>query len=82
VYDAITDEEGSVFGYKPKRLLLDLNETFTRSNGTNLARLYERLTKASRRRAGKLNGRTARKEQAYREGLYDAYKALQEELNS
>lgn len=59
------------------------DETFTRSNGSIVSRLYERLTKASRRRY--LPARTQPDdldEQSYRRGVYDAYKALQEELQS
>ena len=52
---------------------------FTRSNGTMLSRLYERLTKASRRRhTGSPVDDNA--ERAYRQGVYDAFKTLQEEL--
>lgn len=56
-------------------------ETFTRSNGTILARLYERLTKASRRRDGGGGFFTTGEEAWYRQGVYDAFKALQEELS-
>ena len=57
-------------------------QPFTRSNGTVMARIYERLTKASRRRKrGPTGGWThARIERAYRRGVYDAFKALQKEL--
>ncbi len=58
------------------RELIDTNQSFTRSNGTIIALLYERLTKASRRRD--LGGYWW--EQVYRQGVYDAYKALQNEL--
>lgn len=54
----------------PSEILFD-TRPFTRSNGTILARLYERLTKRSRR---------SNNDAAYRQGIYDAYKALQEEL--
>ena len=70
----VTAEEGSVFGHSDP--IFKLDETFTRSNGTTIARIYERLTKASRRRA---EGRKT--ETAYRQGVYDAFKALQEELS-
>lgn len=58
------------------------NNTFTRSNGSVASRLYERLTKASRRR-NRENQRTRSRyaEKAYRQGVYDAFKALQAELN-
>jgi len=54
--------------------------SFTRSNGTIAARLYERLTKASRRRLKpiELGFMSIERERAYREGVYDAYKALQQ----
>ena len=65
--------------------LILTEETFTRSNGTIVARIYERLTKASRREAqkymtegGDLYGPT--QAEAYRQGVYDAFRALQEEL--
>ena len=62
---------------------LALQETFTRSNGTLIARIYERLTKASRRREPeKEAGWYSPTEQAYRRGLYDALKALQKELGT
>lgn len=66
-------------------MLID-TRSFTRSNGTTLSRLYERLTKASRRRVySKFNefGFTVTNEsteRAYRQGIRDAYRALQEEL--
>ena len=59
-------------------------QTFTRSNGSVVSRLYERLTKASRRRTSPMDiyADTENEiEQAYRQGVYDAYKALQEELS-
>lgn len=60
-------------------LAIGADQPFTKSNGTILARIYERLTRASRRsqarrRTGKLW------ERAYRKGVYDAFKALQDEL--
>jgi len=55
--------------------------TFTRSDGTVFARIYERLTKASRRRVKSMpHERTARKEAAYRGGVKDALEALRAEL--
>lgn len=74
-----TADEDVVESYGLRENRLDL--PFSRSNGTALSRIYERLTKASRRRATYLgeeydDGR----EEAYRQGVYDAFKALQEEL--
>lgn len=57
--------------------LLVAGEPFTKSNGTILSRIYERLTKASRRRQGEARPVS---EPAYRRGVYDALKALQDEL--
>ncbi len=73
------------------KILIDIGRTFTRSDGTVVARIYERLTKASRRKADRyaftrsdvprnalfIDGR----EKAYRRGVYDAYKHLQKELD-
>lgn len=62
--------------------LLFEGETFTRSNGSAISRIYERLTKASRRRAGDWDGPgNVALEASYRQGVYDAFKALQEELD-
>ena len=64
-----------------------LDLPFTRSNGTILAKLYERLTKASRRREPDykrlitIPGGIEDRERAYRQGVYDAFKALQQELS-
>lgn len=61
-------------------------KAFTKSNGTIMARIYERLTKASRRRqptlddAVKYGWALPTKEIAYRQGVYDALKAVQQEL--
>jgi hypothetical protein len=60
--------------------LLFTGETFTRSNGTIMARIYERLTKASRRRDGGGGFDATLAEEYYRQGVYDAFKALQQEL--
>ena len=70
-----------------------LDMPFTKSRGTIMSRLYERLTKASRRRdmvevydgywQDKDNLNRAlhvHKEMAYRRGVYDAYTALQDEM--
>lgn len=59
--------------------LINTSSTFTRSNGTIIARLYERLTKASRRGGRNLGEQW---EMAYRRGVYDAYRALQDELDA
>lgn len=57
--------------------LFNLSSSFTRSNGTVSARLYERLTKKSRRRGG-----LSHAEAMYRKGVYDALTALQDELSA
>lgn len=56
-------------------VLTDTKATFTKSNGTVFSKIYERLTKASRRR-----GHTT-VERAYRKGIYDTLKALNEEID-
>ncbi len=67
--------------------------SFTRSNGTVFARLYERLTKASRRRYSKEKHQLGKRinttftgyaglERAYRRGVKDAYNALRDELRT
>lgn len=68
------DEHGNDRSAEP---LLIAGEPFTKSNGTILSRIYERLTKASRRRQGEARPVS---EPAYRRGVYDALKALQDEL--
>ena len=82
-FDTINIEEGHI---EVGPMLFD-HQGFTRSNGSIAARVYERLTKASRRRqaiysAGdySLRGNDPLTEHAYRQGLYDALKALQVEL--
>ena len=74
-----------------------LDLPFTKSRGTIMSRLYERLTKASRRRQAtqaeevydhnwgiyqnQLNhALQLHSELAYRQGAYDAYTALQDEM--
>lgn len=69
------------------------NPTFTKSNGTLMARVYERLTKASRRNARFYEGaeqvpflttvgESVRDEEAaYRRGVYDALNAIRTELS-
>ena len=60
--------------------LINVTESFTRSNGTLIARIYERLTKASRRRAdGTYN---TYDESMYRQGVLDAFNALRDELRT
>jgi len=61
--------------------LLTDERTFTRSNGTVFARVYERLTKASRRRADPRVG-YGWEEMSYRAGVKDALEALRGELNA
>ncbi len=62
--------------------LIDVTESFTRSNGTLVARLYERLTKASRRRVDYYDDRDRSQDEAhYRRGVKDAYNALRDELS-
>ncbi len=58
--------------------------SFTRSNGKVAARVYERLTKASRRRAAKHPKiiEISTEEYGYRMGVRDALAALKAELNS
>ncbi len=50
-------------------------KSFTKSNGTTLSRIYERLTKASRRAAPTSDPWG---EMRYRKGIYDAFTALTE----
>lgn len=81
-YDTINIEEGHI---EVGPLLFSGNSTFTRSNGSISARIYERLTKASRRQPYQydINGFRSpihAQEVAYRRGVYDAISALQEEL--
>ncbi len=69
--------------------LLYTQESFTRSNGTMFSRIYERLTKASRRRVehathvdieiGQSREQTI--ENAYRRGVKDTLEALRKELS-
>lgn len=55
------------------------NTTFTKSNGSRFSKVYERLTKASRRRAAKTtNAPTQWAEERYRRGVYDTLKTLQD----
>ena len=58
------------------------NTTFTRSDGTLFARIYERLTRASRRKANRRAGGVFdARERAYRRGVKDTLEALRAELS-
>jgi len=64
--------------------MIDLfkDTTFTRSDGTLFARIYERLTKASRRRADySAIGAGSDTESAYRRGVKDTLEALRTGLS-
>ncbi len=62
--------------------LLNTTGTFTRSDGSMISRIYERLTKASRRREpDKEAGWYSPTEQAYRRGVKDTLTALRTELS-
>ena len=80
-YDTINLEEGYI-AVGP--LLFSGSSPFTRSNGSISARIYERLTKASRRLEKRLaanDGYTGFwSQRQYRRGVYDAISALREEL--
>lgn len=71
------------FAFYTEDPLFDRN-TFTRSDGSIAARIYERLTKANRRRASKSRARSMvafeSQEAAYRQGVYDTLAALREEI--
>jgi hypothetical protein len=72
-------------GLEDHEPLLFEDTTFTRSNGTTFARIYERLTKASRRRQfadelPRVYLEMEAQEEGYRQGVYDTLAALQEEL--
>jgi len=57
-----------------------LRGSFVRSNGTMVARIYERLTKRSRRRTSS-EVVCCVQEASYREGVKDALEALRDELS-
>lgn len=61
-------------------VLTDTKATFTKSNGTTFSKIYERLTKASRRRVDKVHTQIV--EEAYRKGVYDTLKALNDEIDT
>ena len=69
------------FDFNIPLALLD-RRPFTRSNGTLVSKIYERLTKASRRRDNNYEDLEPIVEYAYRRGVYDSFKALQEELDN
>jgi len=74
VHDRVTDSIGTYGTVYTDELF---NEgTFTRSDGTLFSRLYERLTKASRRRDSYHGIETA-----YRRGVLDTLTALRTELS-
>lgn len=64
---------------------LDAAGSFTRSNGTLFARIYERLTKASRRDERAITGFIGTEDgeidRAYRRGVKDTLEALRSELS-
>ena len=80
VHDRVTDEVGTYGTVYTDELF---NEgTFTRSDGTLFSRLYERLTKASRRRADySAIGAGSDTESAYRRGVKDTLEALRTGLS-
>jgi len=55
--------------------------SFVRSNGKVVSRIYERLTKASRRRGYVNYDRVSVLEESYRQGVYDALSALRGEVS-
>jgi hypothetical protein len=83
----VEDDEGVIINVSTRpKILIDTGRTFTRSDGTVVARIYERLTKRSRRTQAAYYdpdhlcwGDVG--ERAYRRGVYDGFKALQEELS-
>lgn len=77
-FDTITFE--GELGHIKVGPLLFSEGTFTRSNGTIAARIYERLTKASRRRDDTYEDMEYVVEQAYRRGVFDTLTALRNEL--
>lgn len=79
-----TSPYGTVISVNTKDSLF-LPGSFTRSNGSIASRVYERLTKASRRRWTKGLGSAGKPgsswyERAYRKGVYDALEALRAEV--
>ncbi len=83
IIDRITEyNDATVIEVGP---LLYTQESFTRSNGTIFARIYERLTKASRRKNYATeeghNFAINIKEAAYRRGVKDTLEALRTELS-
>ena len=83
IHEARQDIEETPQPLKRTKEYWRLDLPFTRSNGTALAKLYERLTKASRRRSDPAFKRwhvTDHRELGFRQGVYAAFKALQVEL--
>lgn len=74
-FDTITFE--GELGHIEVGPLLFTAESFTRSNGTIAARIYERLTKASRRDRRQLWNLGV----SYRQGVKDTLEALRTELS-
>lgn len=73
-----------IWGDNPPGRALFNTQTFTRSNGTLFARVYERLTKASRRRYDRIPGPkdiVFQRERSYRRGVRDTLEALRAELS-
>ena len=70
-----------IYKYEQSPVLMDTARTFTRSDGTIVARLYERLTKASRRRVDPSDPWNQFEEEAFRQGVYMAYRTLQKEID-
>ena len=85
IHEARQDIEETPQPLKRTKEYWRLDLPFTRSNGTALAKLYERLTKASRRKQTSspfVPGGTLVSdiEISYRQGVYDGFKALQQEF--
>lgn len=82
-FDTITFE--GELGHIEVGPLLFTAGTFTRSNGTIAARIYERLTKASRRDERAITGFIGTEDgaidRAYRRGVKHALEALRTELS-
>ena len=78
------EEYQSLFDVVTNREPEGIVRPFTKSNGTIMARVYERLTKRSRRQEELLyynvGAEEAFYEKAYRRGVYETLKALQDEL--
>ena len=81
----IRDDEGAyiIAHHHWDDISLFFNTTFTRSDGTLFSRIYERLTKASRRtkRGAKGGWNHQAQQRAYRAGVKDTLEALRTELS-